>query len=60
MTQALPADVRRAARTQGFLVLCRVVVAVSVMCAAYFLLPAKRPDDGTGVLWLVLMLGVFA
>lgn len=60
MTPALPPDARRAARTQGFLVLCRVVVAVSVMCAAYFLLPAKRPDDGTGVLWLVLMLGVFA
>lgn len=60
MTLALPPDARRAARRQGVLVLCRVVLVWSVLSAAYFLLPARRPDDGTGVLWLVLMLGVFA
>jgi hypothetical protein len=60
MTAALPPDARRAARTQGVLVMCRVVLVVSLLSAAYFLLPARRPDDGTGLLWLVLMLGVFA
>jgi len=59
MSQPWAADGRQPARRQSVLVLVRTTLTVSVLCAAYFLLPAKRPDDGTGVLWLVLMLGVF-
>src|SRR5689334_13947830 len=60
MTQLAPVTSRRVAWTRGLLVLVRVVLSVSVLCAAYFLMPARRTDEGSGALWLVLQMGVFA
>lgn len=60
MTQAWPTTSGRHGWTTGLLVLGRVVVTVSVLGAAYFLMPAKRTDEGSGVLWLVLQLSLFA
>ena len=60
MTQAWPTSSGRHTWTTGLLVLGRVVVTVSVLGAAYFLMPARRTDEGSGVLWLVLQLSLFA
>jgi len=60
MSPAWPATSRRDTWTAGLLVLGRVVVTMSVLCTAYFLMPARRTNEAYGVLWLVLQLCVFA
>jgi voltage-gated potassium channel len=59
MSQAWAAAPRRELWTRGLFVLGRVALTVSVLCATYFLIPARRPDDGIGVTWLMLQLAVF-
>ena len=60
MSQAWPAATRRGMWAYGFLVVSRVTLTVSVLFAAYFLLPAGRSDGGSAMLWLLLQLTVFA
>ena len=43
----------------GLLVLLRVTVSVSLLCAAYYLIPARSPGEGSDVPWLILELCVF-
>src|SRR5690242_11585775 len=57
MSQPWAPASRREIWTRGLLVLCRVVLAVSLLCATYFLVPTRRPANG--VPWLLLQLGVF-
>src|SRR5690349_19826913 len=52
MTEAWREPPRRAQWTYGALMLGRVVLTITVLFGAYFLLPARRPDDGSGVMWL--------
>jgi len=60
MTEAWREPPRRAQWTYGVLMLGRVVLTITVLFGAYFLLPARRPDDGSGVMWLVVQMCVFA
>ena len=59
MTDGLREPSRRDLWTYGTLVLARVVVTISVLGCAYFLMPAARPDDGTGVMWFAAQMAVF-
>ena len=49
---------RRDTWRSGLWVLCRLLLAVAALFAAYFLIPA-RPDEGLGLPWLTLQLCVF-
>ena len=44
----------------GLLVLLRTTLSVSALFAAYFLIPTRRPEEGSDLPWLILELGVFA
>ena len=60
MTDAWREPPRRAKWIYGALMLGRVVLTITVLFGAYFLLPASRPDDGTGVMWFAAQMAVFA
>ena len=57
MSQPWAPASRRELWTRGLLVLCRVVLAVTLLCATYFMVPTRRPSYG--VPWVVLQLLVF-
>ena len=59
MSQPWVAAPRREVWVHGLIVLGRVLLTVSLLCATYFLIPTRRPGDGFGVGWLVLQLCVF-
>jgi UDP-N-acetylmuramyl pentapeptide phosphotransferase/UDP-N-acetylglucosamine-1-phosphate transferase len=59
MSQAGADAPRRDVWVHGLLVLGRVVLVVSALCATYFLIPTRGPGEGLGVPWLFLQLGVF-
>jgi voltage-gated potassium channel len=44
---------------RGLLVLCRILLWVSVLFGAYFLIPARTSSEGSGIPWLILQLAVF-
>ena len=44
---------------RGLFVLCRVSLSVSVLFAAYFLIPGRGSLEGLGLPWLVVQLCVF-
>ncbi len=44
---------------RGLLVLLRASASVSVLFAAYFLVPARTADNGFGLPWLILELVIF-
>ncbi len=61
MTQSdppVPASDRHVWR-RGFLVFLRVTLSVSVLVAAYCLIPTRSAGGGSDVPWLILELGVF-
>lgn len=58
MRQSWEATPRRDVWIRGLFMLCRVLLAVSVLFATYFLIPA-RSGGGYGVGWLILQLAVF-
>lgn len=60
MSQASAAAPRRDIWVRGLLMLGRMVLTVSALCATYFLIPTRRPGEGLGVPWLILQLCVFA
>jgi UDP-N-acetylmuramyl pentapeptide phosphotransferase/UDP-N-acetylglucosamine-1-phosphate transferase len=43
----------------GLVVLVRVLLSVSLLFAAYYLIPAKRAGEGSDLPWLILQLCVF-
>jgi voltage-gated potassium channel len=45
--------------TLGLVVLLRVTLSITVLCAAYFLIPIRSFDGGAEVPWLILQLTVF-
>ncbi|HEU4337227.1 MAG TPA: ion channel [Nocardioides sp.] len=60
MTEAWREPRRRAVWTYGAFMLGRVVLTITVLFGAYFLMPATRPDDGSGVMWFLVQMCVFA
>ena len=54
----MPVSGRHAWRL-GLLVVMRVVLSVSLLFAAYYLIPARRAGEGSDVPWLILELCVF-
>ena len=61
MTQRRPpvSKSRQDVWRRGLLVLCRISLWVSVLFAAYFLIPAPTSSEGSGIPWLILQLAVF-
>jgi len=55
---AMPASGREAWKL-GFVAMLRSALSVTVLTAAYFLMPTRRADEGSDVGWLVLELCVF-
>jgi hypothetical protein len=45
--------------TRGLLVLLRATTSVSLLFAAYFVIPARTAEKGFGLPWLILELAVF-
>ena len=43
----------------GLLVALRTTLSVAALVAAYFLIPARSADEGSGLLWLILELCIF-
>ncbi len=61
MTQLDPLPTsRREARKLGAFMLLRMTLSVSVLCAAYFLIPTTSTGKNSDLPWLLLELGVFA
>src|SRR4029079_9752705 len=51
---------RRAMVKPGLLVVVRILLSVSVLFAAYYLLPIRNKGQGSDVPWLLLEMAVFA
>ncbi len=59
MSETPTTSSRRHLWTRGLFVMARVLLTVSLLFAAYFLIPARSPGGGSGIPWLTLELCVF-